>query len=534
MKKVLLPILITALIFISGCTFYKQIPVTEITKESITTLKSYKPIVLFSNGVDQTPYVMTRIQITNDSIRGYLSVQPYYTNKIYSPTVTKSNLPQASNILYLQTSSTLAEGDAVLALNNLVYGNVYEKDVAKSAAGTAGVAGGSTALVGVAVVGAIILFTVAVYNAICNCPYVAIINPDGTESFQGSLFPGSIFKMLKRRDNLVLSNQQKAENGLMEIKVYNELEEVQYIDNVELLGINHSFNYLGLNQENELIAFNQGELPIAAKAQNGVDVLTAITKRDDVDYNFDEVGTDEQLNSLELTFNTKNIQPNAQLVIRAQQSKWLEQTAEVFFQQFGTYFPKWVNEMNDGDASKYNQNTKDQGISLNAYAKKNGKWEYIGSYQNVGTVAKRDITLPIDLSSYGEQVEIKLECAHAFWDVDQVSLTDEWKTDLQTTSFSIASAVNEKGEIVKDIISETDNKYVTQERKGTFTTINFEVPQEFEGSLVLNANGYYNHVRDYTTKPNRKFLKEMKKTELSTHQLSRTLSLYSQLQLANN
>jgi len=530
MKKILL-ISITALLFISGCTFYKQVAVKEINKESITTLKSFKPIVLLSNGIHQVPYVMTQIQVINDSIKGYLKQEPYYSEYIYNTSVRKKKLPNATRILYLQTETTLAEGEAIIALNNLAYGNTFEKDVAKSTLGTVGIiVGAATVIIPVTYAVVIIVF----FATLCNCPYVAIINPDGTESFQGSLFPGSIFKMLKRTDNLVLGNHQKAENGLMEIKVYNELEEVQYIDNVELLGINHSFNYLGLNQENELIAFNQGELPITAKAQNGVDVLTAITKRDDVDYNFDEIGTDDKLNSLELTFNTKNLQPNAQLVIRAQQSKWLEQTAEVFFQQFGTYFPKWVNEMNDGDANKYNQNAKNQGISLNAYAKKNGTWEYIGSYQNVGTVAKRDITIPIDLSSYGEQVEIKLECAHAFWDVDQVSLTSEWNTDLQTTSFSVVSAVNEKGEIVKDIISKIDNKYVTQAKKGTFTTVKFEVPEEFEGSLVLNASGYYNHVRDYKEKPNRRFIKEMESTELSTHQLSRILTLYSQLQLAAN
>jgi hypothetical protein len=520
MKKLLIFSLLFSLSF-SGCNYYRIAEISVITDESLHTIAKYKPTVFIGNDMYYKPKQIKNFKVENGVITG--DIAPLSTPYTYNGknVFLRKRFPNALDVTHLSTNQDLKDGPITLPITDLRRGQVYEKARGVSALTTVGSA------VGAVTGGLIIVLAIA-----CNCPYVAVLNPDGTENFQGSLFPGSMFKMLERSDNLVLSGLEPNADGATEIKVYNELEEVQYIDNMQLLGVNHTYENLGLNENGELIAFNPGELPLTAIAQNGKDVLQAISIRDDVDYDFDEVGTDDQLNSLELTFNTKKLGKNGQLIIRGQQSKWLEQTAEYFFQQFGTYFPTWVEKMNDGDAKKYNQNAIDEGISMNAYVKRNGAWEYVGSYQNVGTVAKRDVTLPIDLSRFGDEVEIKLECAHAFWNVDQISLTSEWSTTLETTAFTMVSAINERSEDVLKTVSTADQEYVTQAQKGTFTTMKFDVPTEFKGSMVLNAGGYYNHVRNYESKPNKKYLKEMKDTKLSTHQLSRALNLH--LQLASN
>ena len=525
MKKILSLSLLFVL-FLSGCIYYRSTEIAVVTDESINTIVKYKPLVLLGKNLYSEPKRIDNFKVNDGVITGNLS--NYSGTYRYSGqnSFLKNKFKDALVVTYLTTNKELVNGPITLTIADINGGQIYERNQGKTALATAGVTVGVTA--GASVGALFVLVIIA-----CNCPHVAVINPDGTENFQGSMFPGSMFKMLERSDKLVLSNLEPNSEGSTEIKVYNELEEIQYIDNIQLNGISHNYENLGLNEKGKLIAFNQGALPVSAKAQNGVDVLQALSARDDVDYNFDEVGTEEELNSVELTFNTKNIGDKAQLVIRGQQSKWLEQTAEYFFQQFGTYFPTWVDKMNNGDADKYNQNAIDQGISMNTYVKQNGEWQYVGSFNNVGTVAKRDITLPIDLSAYGDEVEVKLECAHAFWNVDQVSLTSEWSTELKTTEFPALSAVNELGEDVSATIAAVDKNYVTQATKGTYTTVQFDVPQDFKGNLVLNAGGFYNHVRDYKNEPNKKYLKDLKNTKLSTHKMSRLLSIYAILETAS-
>ena len=521
MKK-LFSLSLLLVLFLSSCIYYRATEVAVISDESISSLVKYKSRVLVANDIYAKPKIIRDFKFEDGIITGRLEEINFKYNYHGQRVFLRQKFPEAYPVLHLTTQQNLRADSFSLPFDQIKYGQIYEKARGLNIAATTGVAAAGTA------VGLGVFLIIA-----CNCPYVAVIDSSGAENFQGSLFPGSMFTMLERNDNLVLSNLQPSASGAIEIKVYNELEEVQYIDNIQLTGVNHDYENLGLNELGELIAFNKGTLPISAKAQNGVDVLQSLSARDDIDYSFDEVGTEEELNSVELTFSTKNVSDKAQLVIRGQQSKWLEQTAEYFFQQFGTYFPTWVDKMNDGDSDKYNQNAIDQGISMNAFVKQNGEWQYVGSFNNVGTVAKRDITLPIDLSAFGDEVEVKLECAHAFWDVDQVSLTSEWSTELKTTKFPALSAVNELGEDVSATIAAVDKNYVTQAEKGTYTMLKFDVPQDFEGSLVLNAGGYYNHVRDYKNEPNKKYLKDLKNTKLSTHKMSRLLSIYALLETAS-
>lgn len=521
MKKTVALFLLFVL-FLSGCIYYRSAEMTEVSRASLSTMVKYKPEVIIGRNIYSKPKVIRNFKLEDGIITGELG--EYYEEIRYrgQDFFARNKFRSALRIVHLSTNKELNNGPFSIAISDVNAGQIYER-----APGMTALATGGTTLV-TAATG----LTVALIIA-CNCPYVAVMNPDSTENFQGSLFPGAMFTMLERSDKLVLSNLQPNALGTTEIKVYNELEEVQYIDNVELMGISHSYSDLGVNELGELIAFNVGEIPKTAVAQNGVDVVRALSARDEVDYSFDEVGTEEKLNSVELTFNTQNLGDNAQLVIRGKQSKWLEQTAEHFFQQFGTYFPTWVDKMNTGNANKYTQNAVDQGISMNAYVKVNMEWQYIGSYQNVGTVAKRDVTLPIDLSRFGDEVEIKLSCAHAFWDIDQVSLTSQWSTELDTQSFILKSAINEKNENVESTLASADKNYVTQAKKGTYTRLNFDVPQDFEGDLVLLAGGFYNHKRAYENEPNKKYLKELKNTKLSTHKMSRMLSIYALLHTAS-
>jgi hypothetical protein len=520
MKKTII-ILLSIIILIPGCIYYKQVNVKTINQESLQAINKYKPTILISKGLEDSPLQLTEYLISKDTLYGKL-VTPSTDYSYIQPTFLRKKMPGAKKLIHLKTGTEVKPGFVAIPFTGLKSGLVYEDAIGLSVLSTTALVGGTT------FVGGFIFLLIA-----CNCPYVAVLNPDGTSTFQGSLFPGAMFKMLERTDNLVLSNVQQPQNNTLQIKVYNDQEEVQHIDHIELLGLNHNYDVTGLDNEHNLIAYNRGIRPTKAITSAKEKVLSEIVKEDEIEYNFEGSTSQEALSSLYLTFKTNDLKDNSQLVIRAQQSDWLETTAETFFQQFGEKFPNWVDKMNDADREKYDNNAIEQGISLNAYVKNQGKWEYLGSYENVGTVAKRDMALPIDLSKYNDEVEIKLECAYGFWNLDAISLTDEWSSDITTQSFKLDQASNQDGVDVLQELGKVDEEYVTQPQKGTFTSLSFNVPNDFKGTYVLNATGYYNHERNYAQNMNKKYLRQMKKSELSTHQLSMLLKQYQVLAKAN-
>jgi len=163
---------------------------------------------------------------------------------------------------------------------------------------------------------------------------------------------------------------------------------------------------------------------------------------------------------------------------------------------------------------------------MNAYVKRNNQWEYLGSFENAGTLEYRNLALNLDLSNInGETIEIKLESAHAFWDVDYVGVTDEWSEDINLTKLRTISAFNQDGLDILSKISTEDKIYVEKPKVGTFTNMLFEAPSNPASFLILRGSGYYHHKRNYTAKPNYGVLKELKKDKLSTHQLSRLLQV---------
>ena len=343
-----------------------------------------------------------------------------------------------------------------------------------------------------------------------------------------------MYKMLERNDYLMLNGIKANEGESIEFKVFNNLQEVQQIDKVNLIEVRHNKDFLGMDQRSKLIAFNKGIAPFQAKSNGGANLLKKIINKDELRYEFDDAGDADTLNSIELTFNISSLNDNSQLIISGRQSKQLEKTAEYFFQQFGKSFSKYTNHKNKGNAKKYADKSIEQGISMNVYVKINNSWKYVGSYANIGTVADRISTLPINLKGLKGNVSIKLESAHKFWTLDQVFLTSDWTSELETIQLPLISAINQDGKDVSRIIMKTDKNYVTNKDSGTYVNLKYSVPSKITGTLVLQSSGYYNHNRHYDTKPNLAVLRNLNKSELGFHSISRLMSLQTELLHAKN
>ncbi|MEJ0029957.1 MAG: hypothetical protein WDO15_06140 [Bacteroidota bacterium] len=355
----------------------------------------------------------------------------------------------------------------------------------------------------------------------CNCPLVSVVGKEGLTN-EGLLFPGAMGKALSRNDNLLLRHAPLVDNRV-QIRVSNKLPETEYIDQVELFELsNVAFTNVALTSNGKPISYETGGQPTFATSGIGTDVLNKISEADDARYSFDEFESDDELNKVYLKFqNPGEMKPV--LVINARQDPWIETVGEFFFQQFGTAFPKWVDRLDKTNPDRYNQSLRDRGISMNIYQKAGAEWKRIGSFENAGSIAGRELALPIDLEGNAGAVEIKLEAAHGLWEIDRVSLSTKWNDDIQLNKLRTLSATNNEQRDVLPLVSSADGQYLLQPRETSFVDITFEAPQSQSPVLMLSGTGYYHHLRNYTTKPNFRYLKEFNRENLSTHRLSRLM-----------
>ncbi len=369
----------------------------------------------------------------------------------------------------------------------------------------------------------------------CACPQVESNNENETQ-FHGSLFPGSIFKSLERHDYLILENTLLSDADDLNLKVSNDLPEIEYIDQLELLEINHDgYTNLGLSNENQFVAYNEPISPIFHTEELSKNVVKALEYQDDITYDFDQIDSYEELNKITLKFERSKFTENTKLIISGKQSQWLEVVADYIFLNIGKAYDNWVKRKDKSSGEKWKKKNIKQGVALNVYLKINDAWEYVGSHHDAGTLDMRTLVMNLNLEKVNSQyVEIKLESAYKIWEIDYVGLSNDWSTDFTINTIHFESAVDQNNNDVLPAIKYTDEIYHVQNGSGTFIDLHAKsISNKSHTSLALHGSGYYHHVRDYEHKPDLKFFVQLK-DKLGIQDVSRALDEYQSFLVANS
>lgn len=493
---------------LSSCVhFYStvKIPINQI---SLSQYLAKKPIWTLEDSNHKVNIIGDAL-IRNDSIFGKLYSQRSLDHPADKKTYPKGQGRYSRSYVHLYVNSSQSSDLVQIPISAITDATTHEKAVGTNTLTNVGMLTGS----------------ILILSAVCNCPYVKVIGAD-TAIFNGSLFPGAISKSLERTDHLILNSVPLTQEGNINVRISNELPEIEYFNRLELFEVrDQQHSNLAQDALGQVISYNLQNRLISAATPSNVDIVDKVQSVKDDFYDFSEQGNDYELNKMFLKFDRTNLNDKAMLIIRAKQSKWMEKVAAFTLQQFGTALDSWTKRLDKVDPQKFNQNSIDRGISMNAYIRRNDKWDYIGSFANAGTLAYRELALNIDLSQSTKQItEIKLEAAHGFWDVDYAGLTDEWSEKITLTKLETISIVNQEGKDVWQATEANDLLYTELPTQGDFLNIHFEAPSSANSNFILKGKGYYHHEREYTAKPNYKFLKAVHRDKITTHQLSRLLS----------
>lgn len=513
-------LLATVLMLLFGCKYYKSLPIEPVSNESLATVANYKPDIIVHLANESLAFRLISSSITNDTLRGIIGDRIVITHKYHKKSFLKKKKFQEDMLTTMHIYTTLEDfGDlkVEIPMNTIKSVEIHEKNVAASVATSIAI---PLVIAGVIVGGA--------YLIACACPQVESVAGQATE-FHGSLFPGAIFKSLKRDDHLILDNVL-VDEGNINLKIFNNLPETEYIDQVQVLEVDHNgYEYLGVNIENKFVSYNEAETSTLSLAGNSNNVTNTLNYRDNLIYKFDNLDSPDELNSITLKFDKSNFSGDTKLIIRGKQTQWLETVANYIFLNIGKSYNNWVKRRDRMPADKWLEKNEWQGVALNVFLKVNDKWKLVGSHHDGGTMSMRELVMDIDLKKVtGSTFEIKLESAYKIWELDYVGITDQWSENLTVSSLDIQSIVDEDGRDISNTVAVDDGNYHIQEGEGSYVNLIAKGPSLGSSTIVLQGTGYYHHIRDFEHKADLRFFMKLN-DKLGVQDLSKALDLYNDL-----
>jgi hypothetical protein len=509
--------------YISGCflKYYKVTKPPEATAAAEIAAKSSTRYFILHQGGEY--FRASNIKVDQQNKLITLKVEQLdlahasYINKPEKRTYKKSNENIITEIhLYSNDSTKHSFGDTFsLPLSKLMKVEILEKNKGATTANHVFSVLGITAGV-VGLIYAIVLATKS------SCPFVS--GYDGTTfKLQGEIYGGAIYPSLQRDDYLPLDLQPV--NGLLQVKISNELQEKQHTDLAELWVIEHDASIKVLPDEHgNLYSVNAEANPIKAVASNK-DVSDQLLAHDDKYYNFSSKQRNG-VNELELSFNKPAEANNAKLVLQLKNSYWLDYVYGELVKHLGGYFNTWSKQQQSKTADELTKWKNEQALPLMVEVKTSSGWKQVASLTTIGPVAYREIVVPLELKDVEtKHLEVRLSTGFMFWEIDKASIDYSANKDYKITKLHPVSAIDELQNDVRQSLMKTDKLFLEQPVPGNVATINYNAPIAKEGNrmtYILHANGYYEHVRDFTGKPNVKFLKGFKEPQaLSTYSMQK-------------
>ena len=332
------------------------------------------------------------------------------------------------------------------------------------------------------------------YSNAESCPFI-YIKTDSAYKLIGEIYSGAIYPSLERNDYLPLP-VPAGDSGFIELKMTNELLEVQHTNMIKLLVIDHpdGINVL-MDKYGNLQTLGRLQPPVQALTLAGKNISEVLREQDNLIYPGEIFQKDQPLKSgailsFSLTRNTRH----AKLVIHAKNSPWLDYVVSNFHGLFGSEYNCWLDKQEKVSSGKMEKWVLNQGIPLSVFLEKNGKWKFVDYFNIIGPVAFKQDVLPLDLSEIqSDSVRIKLESGNRFWEIDYAGIDFSENILLQpkVALFDLASEKN--GSSVREFLERADERYYVQAEIGDEVKMKFTLPAKENSlrSLILQSQGYY-------------------------------------------
>jgi hypothetical protein len=331
-----------------------------------------------------------------------------------------------------------------------------------------------------------------------SCPLV--YSWDGSSwRLDSGTFGGAVAPALARTDvdNLMYAT---ARNGVLRLRVANELNETDYLDALSVLAVDHAPGLtVAPGGDGQIYALGKLELPLSARDDRGGNALPRVRAADGWGWESSPAGRDTSMladirDGLELAF-LRPATSDARLVLDGSNTPWAAHLTQELVAAHGRETRAWYDSLDTYPAMARGLGemmVREAFLGVSVWS--GGKWQRQGYIWEAGPEIMKRQVFPLDLSAVkGDTVRIRLESAPSFWLIDHVALGAAVSAPVEVRELRAQSAVDQSGADVAPRISSLDGRHYVMEN-GVSAELRFRVPDVPAGrvrSYLVRSSGWY-------------------------------------------
>lgn len=342
-------------------------------------------------------------------------------------------------------------------------------------------------------------------NDLSSCPFVYSF--DGEKYVLDSeSFGGAIFHAAQRTDLDNLDHLQEVQ-GRYRLKLTNELQETQFVDEMRLLVLDHpQSTQVVPSFAGKLHTFAAPQPPQQATTLRGAEVRGLIAAKDERVWVSNPFGRDPEDKSqardgLLVEFARPVGAQAAKLLCNLQNTLWASYLQGQLLALQGRELAQWYAQLNDSPAARAAllQAMVREGM-LRVHVWNGLAWQEAGFFWEVGPSVPKDQALWLDLSHVPEEVvRIKLESTAGFWMINNIAIDYSPDAEVIVTALLPERARDHRGRDQRAALAHNDGQYYAMPTTQDWAELTFAAPPLRTGyarSVVLQSSGYYEiHVR---------------------------------------
>jgi hypothetical protein len=335
-----------------------------------------------------------------------------------------------------------------------------------------------------------------------SCPFIYSDTGSGYV-FDAEPYGGAIAEGVKRTEWSGLQSLKEV-GGAYNLKVANEMDEVQYIDELTLLVADHPAGVLAVPEENGRVHTLARPLPpVRAVDGRGRDILRRVDRNDGIFWvtNTEEKDPDRKADlrdDLLFEFAKPAGARTAKLLFNGCSTFWASQMVRRFLELYGVDLEKRYAALNTpGPAQTWREsfNEREELYRLRVLVETPSGWVQKGSILGGGPLVSEDRVVLLDLAGVpGDVLRIKIRPPAEFWMINQLAV--DYSPDLPVRTYEVEAgrAVDSAGRDIRPELAATDGKYFVMPVKGDRAELSYPAPPRIKGqerSVILKASGYY-------------------------------------------
>ncbi len=339
-----------------------------------------------------------------------------------------------------------------------------------------------------------------------SCPFVFVDN--GEEYvFDAEPFAGAVLSAAARDDHILLRSA-RASDGVYRMRVANLLEEVDYIDALSLVVVDHSARDQAVFDVQGQPRLVRDPAPaIRATDGAGRDIAEVIAADDDWWWHSEAPGAgDSRIHDrIRLRFRVPKGADRAVLLFTAKNTTWSTAIAQQYAERFGAWLGLFwrLYERVPGIEKRLERRMRKEGAQPELLLRVGSKWKHVGYLYEVGPRLERTQALRFELPRrHRGEIELQLVTGRLLWDIDQVALAVAASpatrvTEIRASKASAAGVADARGRVRR-----ADHKYIVL-NKGETLEAEFVAPplaRDSKRSVFLKANGFYRPIQNSSVK----------------------------------